>query len=42
MASKTMFNLFFPRPPKDVDKALSSALEYGPSSSSLVASIHFS
>jgi hypothetical protein len=25
-----------------VDKALSSALEYGPSSSSLVASIHFS
>ena len=42
MASKTLFNLIFLRPPKDVDTALSSALEYSPSSSSLVALIHFS
>jgi hypothetical protein len=42
MASKTLFNLFFPRPPKAVDSALSSALEYDPSSSSLVTSMHFS
>jgi hypothetical protein len=38
MASKTLFSLFFPRPPKAEDSALSSALEYAPSSSSLVAS----
>jgi hypothetical protein len=35
-------NLFFFRPPKAADNAVSSAFEYGPSSSSLVASIHFS
>jgi hypothetical protein len=42
MASKTLFSHFFPRSPKATNKALSSALEYAPSSSSLVASIHFS
>ena len=41
IASKTLFSLFFFRLPKAADNALSSALEYGPSSSSLVASIHF-
>jgi hypothetical protein len=39
---KNSVQSLFPRPPKHVDNALSSALEYGPSSSSLVASIHFS
>jgi hypothetical protein len=41
IASKTLLSLFFPRPPKAADRALSSALEYAPSSSSLVASMHF-
>jgi hypothetical protein len=42
MASNTRLSLFFFRPPKAADSAVSSAFEYGPSSSSLVASIHFS
>jgi hypothetical protein len=41
IASKTLFNLFLPRPPKAEDKASSSALVYAPSNSSLVASMHF-
>ena len=39
---KNSVQSLFPQPPKAVDNALSSALEYDPSSSSLVASIHFS
>jgi hypothetical protein len=38
---KNLFNLFFPRLLKAVDNALSSALEYDPSSSSLVTLMHF-
>jgi hypothetical protein len=41
IASKTLFSLFFFRFPKVADNALSSALEYDPTNSSLVASIHF-
>src|SRR5688572_16906220 len=42
MASNTRLSLFFFRPPKAADSAVSSAFEYGPSNSSLTASILFS
>jgi hypothetical protein len=38
---KNSIQYLFPRSPKDVDNALSSALEYDPSNSSLIDSIHF-
>jgi hypothetical protein len=39
MASNTLFSLFLPRAPKAVVIASSSAFEYAPSNSSLVASM---